>query len=124
MSRDKAGTGPDPDGATAIVYVSPAVPVLERLKVSVFRIENAPEPKLSDVGYAATVPFKAAARFRTPAPACCTPAALPASLVAAVALLMRSDRYCCCVSPGRADFKTAAAPAARGAEKLVPAVSI
>jgi len=44
--------------------------------------------------------------------------------VPGAAPLINSERYCCTVSPGRAAFSTAAAPAINGVEKLVPLVSI
>ena len=66
----------------------------------------------------------AANRFNIPAPPCDTLAAAPKATVAGVAPLINSERYCCIVSPGRAALRTAAAPAASGEEKLVPAVSL
>ena len=98
--------------------------MLDSVRFSVLLIAPEPVPKFNAVGYAATVPPRAAATFSTPLPACWTVAGTPGPDVAAPALLIRSERYCGCVRPGRAAFRTAAAPAASGVEKLVPAVSI
>src|SRR5450756_1088111 len=59
-----------------------------------------------------------------PAPACDSVAATPSPAVAVAAPLIRSERYCCTVRPGRAALSTAAAPATSGVEKLVPLVSM
>src|SRR6266571_2537712 len=83
-----------------------------------------PVPKFSEVGKAVMVLFRAAKRFITPVPACCTVALVLGAVVAGPAVLIKSERYCAMVSPGRAPFKTAAAPATSGLEKLVPPVSM
>src|ERR1035441_9999962 len=121
---ESAGAGLSPTGVTAMEYVSLTVPTFDRVRFSVLSIEPEPVPKFNAVGYAATVPPRAAATFSTPAPACCTVAGTPGPEVGGPALSIKSERYCATVSPGRAALRTAAAPAARGAEKLVPAVSI
>src|SRR5438034_1146263 len=107
-----------------MLYVSLTVPRLDSVSCSVPCTAPSTVPKFSDVGYAASVLSTAAFRFNTPAPPCETVAGTPSPAVARVALLISRDRYCATVSPGRAAFNTAAAPAARGVEKLVPAVSM
>src|SRR5258708_38307799 len=104
-----------------IARVSLAVPVFERVRLRVLLTVPAPVPKLSEVGYAVTVLLRAAARFITPAPACCTVAPAVGLTVAGPALLIKSERYCATLSPGRAPFKTAATPPPRGREEPIPA---
>src|SRR5690242_8639686 len=59
-----------------------------------------------------------------PAPVVCTGTEVPAASAGGLALLIRSDRYCAAVSPGRAALSRAAAPVTSGAEKLVPSASL
>src|SRR5260370_24137154 len=103
-----------------IENVSLAVPAFERVRLRLLLIAPAPVPKLSEVGNAVMVLLRAAARFKTPFPACCTVAAAAGLIVAGPVLLIRSERDCGTVSPGRAAFKTAAAPATKGLEKRGP----
>jgi len=67
---ESAGAGLSPTGSTLIEYVSLTVPMLDSVRFSVLSIAPAPVPKFKAVGYAATVPPRAAATFSTPAPAC------------------------------------------------------
>src|SRR5262249_21002489 len=114
----KAGAGPAAEGAADSWKAVPAGPTLEIVTVRVRSGLGPPDWKLRDTGAAVAEPRNAALRFSRPEPVCCT---VPDQ---AVALLMSSDRYCAAVSPGRAAFRTAAAPARSGVEKLVPCVSV
>src|SRR5438034_1917996 len=120
--RLPGGTGPV--GAsrpvTKIVKVSLAALTLAMVSLREACTSTPPTPKASDVGVAAPLARRAALMSSIPAPASCTRAGTPGCRKAGAAVFTKSDRYCVTVSPGRASFNNAAAPATIGDEKLVP----
>ena len=82
----------DPPGGV-MVNISSDLPTLVRVSVRKSSSTPDPVPKLSDVGYAVTVPTRPASRFRMPAPVRCTRSMTPSFCIMAVALLISSDRY-------------------------------
>ena len=119
------GTGPPGvSGLAEIWKVSSMEPTFEMARVRVTTGDPPPEPRLSETGDTAAEAFSAAKTFSNPAPACWMCALDPGEENARSAELIRSDRYCWAVSPGRACLMSAAAPATRGAEKLVPCDSV
>src|SRR6266849_6268415 len=114
----------DPEGSsgpiTKIVNVSGVLLTLERVSLCGCCTLPRLTPNDNDEGDAAPLASRAALRSSNPAPACWTCAGTPGLENAGAAVLISSDRYCATLKPGRAAFRTAAAPATIGDDKLVP----
>ena len=87
---------------------------------SLMRGSGPPAPNNREEGEAVAVALSAAARSSCPAPVCWIREGAPFTPSTGVVVLMSRERYWSTVRPGRALFRTAAAPATMGVEKLVP----